>query len=589
MPRLIFTLSFLLAALISLSSSVARPAVSAESELNLSLFEHDNLVAWCIVPFDSSKRGPEERAAMLEELGIKRLAYDYRAEHIPTFDQEIESLKARGIELTAWWFPGALNDEAKMTLEIFKKHDLHPQLWITGHGEPTKSAEEQRERVKAEATRVKSIATAAAEVGCKVGLYNHGGWFGEPENQIEIIKEVNLNNVGIVYNLHHGHNHLDRFATMLEEMKPYLITLNLNGMMPGHPDDHLKIVPLGAGEVDLKLLKIIASSGWEGPVGILDHDTTVDSKLRLQDNLNGLDWLVNQLRGDEVGERPDYKSWKMPASAATLNPSKVKGVVLDGDTAYRTLPLTLLCETELKPSAGYNILVANDGKNSGTHWELFTHPNSGAVSAYLPGMSPDHVHSQFNICDSQLHTVSMQLEENRVRLYVDGQLKADQAVKSLQKRSVPAGLAIGTLVEHSMPLSGDVNRVRILRGIVEIQSDKQLEKLPQESSLFEWTREEGVIKASRTSSAPGGPTLEYDPQLVQDYVAEATSAGNAEAGLAVFTSAKSACISCHKLGENAGRSVRRCRKLGLSENQNRLWNRFCGPNGKSKKNTFRIR
>ncbi len=40
------------------------------------LFARSNLVAWCIVPFDSQKRGPEERAAMLERLGLRRLAYD---------------------------------------------------------------------------------------------------------------------------------------------------------------------------------------------------------------------------------------------------------------------------------------------------------------------------------------------------------------------------------------------------------------------------------------------------------------------------------------------------------------------------------
>src|SRR5690348_8317118 len=56
------------------------------------LFARDNLIAWCIVPFDSKKRGPEERAAMLERLGFRHFAYDWRAEHIPTFDAEIEAL-----------------------------------------------------------------------------------------------------------------------------------------------------------------------------------------------------------------------------------------------------------------------------------------------------------------------------------------------------------------------------------------------------------------------------------------------------------------------------------------------------------------
>src|SRR2546430_16503687 len=82
------------------------------------LFAHTNLVAWCIVPFDGKKRGPEERAAMLERLGLRRFAYDYRAEHIPTFDTEMEALKRHHIKLVAWWFPGSMNDEARLILKV---------------------------------------------------------------------------------------------------------------------------------------------------------------------------------------------------------------------------------------------------------------------------------------------------------------------------------------------------------------------------------------------------------------------------------------------------------------------------------------
>ncbi|MGN6546096.1 MAG: sugar phosphate isomerase/epimerase, partial [Aureliella sp.] len=146
------------------------------------LFRRDNLVAWCIVPFDSAKRTPAQRAEMLDRLGIHRLAYDYRAEHIPTFDDELDQLAKHHIELTAWWFPTQLNDEARLILDVLKRHGIKTQLWVTGSGGPTKSPEEQRQRIKAEADRIRAIAQAAAKQGCTVGLYNHGGWFGEPEN-----------------------------------------------------------------------------------------------------------------------------------------------------------------------------------------------------------------------------------------------------------------------------------------------------------------------------------------------------------------------------------------------------------------------
>ena len=70
------------------------------------LFDKSNLAAWCIVPFDAKKRGPEERAVMLEKMGVKKFVYDYRAEHIPQWDDELNALKKHHIELTGWWFPG---------------------------------------------------------------------------------------------------------------------------------------------------------------------------------------------------------------------------------------------------------------------------------------------------------------------------------------------------------------------------------------------------------------------------------------------------------------------------------------------------
>ena len=53
---------------------------------DFSIFQRENIAAWCIVPFDSKQRGPVERAEMLNRLGITKLAYDWRAEHIPTFE-----------------------------------------------------------------------------------------------------------------------------------------------------------------------------------------------------------------------------------------------------------------------------------------------------------------------------------------------------------------------------------------------------------------------------------------------------------------------------------------------------------------------
>src|SRR5688572_23030230 len=154
MPKYLGTCLTCLILLVSGGSNLA-----ASSEYDL--FARTNLLAWCIVPFDAKKRGPEERAEMLEKLGIRRFAYDYRAEHFPTFGAEIAALKKRNIELTAWWFPTTLNGEARKTLTVLKRNNVHPQLWVMGAGEPAANARDNTTQVEKEVFRLIPIAEAA--------------------------------------------------------------------------------------------------------------------------------------------------------------------------------------------------------------------------------------------------------------------------------------------------------------------------------------------------------------------------------------------------------------------------------------------
>jgi hypothetical protein len=86
-------------------------------------------------------------------------------------------------------------------------------------------------------------------------------------------------------------------------MKPHLLALNLNGMTRDGDKTGKKILPLGQGEYDLRLLQAIHDSGYRGSIGIIGH-TQDDAAERLQDNLDGLDWLIPQLVGKPPGPRP---------------------------------------------------------------------------------------------------------------------------------------------------------------------------------------------------------------------------------------------------------------------------------------------
>jgi len=275
-------------------------------------FARENLWAWCIVPFDGKNRGPEERAIMLRKLGFQHFAYDWRATHLPTFDEEIRCLKREGVNLSAVWFPASLDENAKTLLATLEKHKIHTQLWVTMNGGAIACTPAERaKKVEVHAAAIRPIAEAAAKIGCTVGLYNHGAWFGEPENQIAIIAQLKLKNVGIVYNLHHGHDHIDRFAELLKKMQPHLYALNLNGMVKEGDKHGKKILVLGQGELDLSLLKTIVASGYTGPIGIIGH-TSDDAEQRLQDNLDGLDWLLPQLEGNAPTTKPKPRTGMLP-------------------------------------------------------------------------------------------------------------------------------------------------------------------------------------------------------------------------------------------------------------------------------------
>jgi len=247
------------------------------------------------VPFDGKKRGPEERAEMLAKLKLTKCAYDWRAQHVKEFEEEILQYKKHDIEMFAFW-----SGHAEAT-RLFKKYDLHQQIWKTA---PSPKGGTQKEKVKKAAGILMKSVFEAAGNHSDFGLYNHGGWGGEPANMVAVCKYIQIHhkidNMGIVYNFHHGHEHIEDFPKLLELMKPYLLCINLNGM---NAKADPKILQLGQGKYELEMMKAVKASGYDGPIGIIGH-TQDDVEARLKDNLDGLDWIIPQLKGKSAGPKP---------------------------------------------------------------------------------------------------------------------------------------------------------------------------------------------------------------------------------------------------------------------------------------------
>ena len=270
------------------------------------LFAKSNLLAWCIVPYDSKKRNSEERAQMLDELGIRSIAYDMRDRDLPNMETEFLTLKKHKIEMKGIWFwvdtdaGEKLNFANEAILKALKNTNTQTELWVSFPGKFFTGLTEV-DKVQKGAEIIKYVHHRAAEIGCTIALYNHEDWFGEPSNEVKIIEASGLRDVHIVYNFHHGHSQVQQFDEILEVTKPYLSTVNLNGMK----GSEFNILPLGQGEDELEMMKALKASGFNGSIGIIGHTENEDVKVVLQRNIEGLKKLL-----EEMGDKKALATYK---------------------------------------------------------------------------------------------------------------------------------------------------------------------------------------------------------------------------------------------------------------------------------------
>ncbi|MFT3704068.1 MAG: TIM barrel protein [Agriterribacter sp.] len=275
---------------------VACMYITAEAQKTQDVFSKQNLVAWCIVPFDSKERNAEERAEMLNKLGITKLAYDWREKHIPFFDEEIKQLNKHHIVLQSFWYASGPSPEQdknlQIILDVLKRNKVKTQLWsmfVPGPGFDTLS---QEQKVQKTAEAVAYIADRLNEIGCTLGLYNHGGWSSEPENQLAIIQYLKRPNIGIVYNFSHSEEQIQRFPEFFPKILPHLLAINLTGLKGGYP---ATVVPVGDGNIETRMMNIIWKSSYKGPIGIINENFAPDAEAGLQLNMNGLKKVLKEL------------------------------------------------------------------------------------------------------------------------------------------------------------------------------------------------------------------------------------------------------------------------------------------------------
>jgi len=179
--------------------------------------------------------------------------------------------------------PARLSESNEKIFSALKETGTSTQVWL-GFNENYFNSLSQEESVQKGIKILRYLNDRAKDSGSRIALYNHGGWFGEPENQVEMIKHLPEGEIGIIYNFHHGHEQIDRFPELLKIMKPFLWAVNLNGMKKEGP----KIITIGKGIEEKRMIQLVLDSGFNGPFGIIGHTESEDVKEVLQRNIEGL-------------------------------------------------------------------------------------------------------------------------------------------------------------------------------------------------------------------------------------------------------------------------------------------------------------
>ena len=266
------------------------------------LIKIEEVSPWCIIGFDSLDRSPEARIAMLEELGLRKYGFNRGKGEFDEMIKEFNLAGERGIEITSifLWLNAKRDSIGKLSLanqellNNLNKVKQKPTVWISFSNNYFENINDE-ESIKLAVDMIESIKLTTDEIGCRIALYNHHGWFGNPINQLNILKELNHDSITMVFNFHHSHEYVDDYREMIKKMKPHLSYVNLNGVRKEGP----QIMDIGKGNHEYEMIKALKAEGYNGPWGILGHIKTEDVKEVLLRNIDGLKALNDQYKKNE--------------------------------------------------------------------------------------------------------------------------------------------------------------------------------------------------------------------------------------------------------------------------------------------------
>ncbi len=273
-------IGLVLIAVLGLCSQIfATESVQPDSTTN-------RLFAFCYDTHDTEQRDLVRQAAMLREIGFDGAGH-IGAENVA---KRRQTLEAQQLQLFLIGTQIDLNNEQSplsptLAAALDEVKGAGVTLYVTIRGDSPSSPEGNKKAVPI----LRRLAQRADAAGVRVALYPHtGDWLVRVDHAVELVRQVDHQNLGIVFNLCHWmkNENLSQLESLLDRAGPHLFAVTINGADPAgiaDPDWSRLIQPLDRGSFDVKrVVKLLRERHYKGPIGIMCYGIQEDAHQHLQ-------------------------------------------------------------------------------------------------------------------------------------------------------------------------------------------------------------------------------------------------------------------------------------------------------------------
>jgi sugar phosphate isomerase/epimerase len=226
---------------------------------------------FCIDWHDAKKRGFEEQATMLKELGYPGVGHIW----LDKVEERLQTLDKAGLRLFQITMVVEVGPDKqpydprfKDVLKLIKGRQVQFDLLVNGMKPSDPSVDPHAVAV------LREMSDLAKDSGAQLLLYPHqGSWIERIEDSCRVAEKVDRPNVGVMFNLCHWLR-VDKsreYKPLLEKAMPRLWAISINGAdeLDPQPGWDRYIQPLDQGSFDMaRFLRTLKELGYKGPIGL---------------------------------------------------------------------------------------------------------------------------------------------------------------------------------------------------------------------------------------------------------------------------------------------------------------------------------